>query len=428
MGPICFHCWFKIIPFIIVFIGPVLIAIFSPQDSLSSEAEGSLVRQAILGLGFFTGMIILLVYRSRFFELLKKNWIIIIFLMFTFFSCFWSPVLIISLKRWIQFLGILLVGMAAMTSEEGPNQILFVFRIFSAFLLILSLLLIITHLAPPYVAESGAWIGFFSTKNELGSWCFLSVAVWLPLVTREKKMWKNILVGFIILIPCILIIKSNSVTAILSASIVIISFVIFRSRLPNYTIPFFIVIFFLLAVLYFSNFGDRSFLKVTFESVGRDSSLTGRTELWSYMIKSIKEHPIIGLGYNSFWIGEFGTSNDFVSRLHWSMNQAHNGYLDILNELGLIGLGLFSFVLYQAIRRTKYFFSSNNGDMSFFLVTIAFVVSNITESSFCRIGQLGWLALLISLVATTPNLLKHKDIDKNDLNAAPESSVVQGSF
>ena len=409
--------WLKIVPFIIVFAGPVLISIFSPQSSSGSEAEGSLERQVILGFGFLIGLVILLIYRFRFFELLKKNWLILIFLIFTLLSCFWSPVLIISLKRWIQFLGILLVGMAAMTTEEGPGRILNIIRFFTAILIVLALSFILSHSAPPFVTESGSWKSFFSTKNELGAWCFLAVAVWLPVLKRENKLWKNLIGCFVLLIAGLLIVNSDSVTAILSISTVIICYVIIISRLPNYSIPIIITIFVLLIFLYFTNFGDRSFLNVAFDSVGRDSSLTGRTELWGQMVKSICEHPILGLGYNSFWIGEFGTSSDYVSRMHWTMNQAHNGYLDIFNELGLVGFGIFLFVLYQTVTRTRfYMFNLKNGNMSYFLITVAFIISNITESSFCRIGSLGWLMLLISLVTTTPNLSTEQDSDEIELD------------
>src|SRR5262249_31683228 len=62
------------------------------------------------------------------------------------------------------------------------------------------------------------------------------------------------------------------------------------------------------------------------EAVGRDATLTERTKIWSFLL-SMKINPILGTGYESFWLGP---------RLEWfwqnaglgHINEAHNGFLE----------------------------------------------------------------------------------------------------
>src|SRR4029077_8373108 len=84
--------------------------------------------------------------------------------------------------------------------------------------------------------------------------------------------------------------------------------------------------------------------------VGRSPDLTGRTNIWKGVIDT-NTNPLIGVGYESFWLGP---------RLLWvweragGVTEAHNGYLEIYLELGMIGLLLLvAFLIsgYQTIYR-----------------------------------------------------------------------------
>ena len=74
------------------------------------------------------------------------------------------------------------------------------------------------------------------------------------------------------------------------------------------------------------------------ESLGRGSTLTGRTELWAHCLQ-FQANPILGAGFESFWFGE---RRDKIAAFYnkWRPGGAHNSYLDIYLDLGLIGLSL----------------------------------------------------------------------------------------
>lgn len=75
------------------------------------------------------------------------------------------------------------------------------------------------------------------------------------------------------------------------------------------------------------------------EALGKDPSLTGRTEIWSSLMRRVAERPWTGYGYGAFW-GRMGESPpaDWVRKeTGWIVPSAHNGWIDVLVQLGWPG-------------------------------------------------------------------------------------------
>ncbi len=70
--------------------------------------------------------------------------------------------------------------------------------------------------------------------------------------------------------------------------------------------------------------------------VGRDPTLTGRSNIWNAVL-STNTNPLIGTGYESFWLGP---RLPRVWQLAGGVNEAHNGYLEVYLDLGLVGVFL----------------------------------------------------------------------------------------
>jgi O-antigen ligase len=124
--------------------------------------------------------------------------------------------------------------------------------------------------------------------------------------------------------------------------------------------------------------------------LGRDATLTDRTEIWQ-VLAAMQTNPMIGSGYESFWLG---------SRLEqvWGhgflINQAHNGYLQVYLNLGAIGLSLLIGVMAAAYRKISTGLSGLAAGCSFALaVWVVLVVYNVTEAAF--LGGLLWSTLLL---------------------------------
>lgn len=71
--------------------------------------------------------------------------------------------------------------------------------------------------------------------------------------------------------------------------------------------------------------------------IGKDPTLTGRTDIWEAVLKASSERPLLGYGYNAFW-GEGSLPASWVrNSTQWDVPSAHHGWLDLLLELGWVG-------------------------------------------------------------------------------------------
>ena len=131
-------------------------------------------------------------------------------------------------------------------------------------------------------------------------------------------------------------------------------------------------------------------------AIGKDPTLTDRTKIWSFLL-NMHTNPLIGTGYESFWLG---------SRLEtfWEtsgvghLNEAHNGYLEVYLNLGLIGLLLlmgFVIASYRTIcRRLKPFSSLASLGLALWITMLFY---SVTEAGFR--GGLMWLMFLLGGIA-----------------------------
>ena len=86
--------------------------------------------------------------------------------------------------------------------------------------------------------------------------------------------------------------------------------------------------------------GGEDVLRRLVGTVNNDDPTSGRTHFWSVTVDIIKNHPILGIGLGAFAVVYTGyDSRNGLYRLE----QAHNDYLQILADAGILGaiLGLF---------------------------------------------------------------------------------------
>jgi exopolysaccharide production protein ExoQ len=82
--------------------------------------------------------------------------------------------------------------------------------------------------------------------------------------------------------------------------------------------------------------------------LGKDSSFTGRTDIWPVLLKMAMQKPILGYGFNSFFVGV--NSEWLIKYLDWQAYHAHNGILEVFLETGIVGVLLtlsFVFVVFK---------------------------------------------------------------------------------
>ena len=73
------------------------------------------------------------------------------------------------------------------------------------------------------------------------------------------------------------------------------------------------------------------------KALGKDPSLTGRTDIWDALMREVAERPWTGFGYQAFW-GKDSVPAAFIrAETQWPVPSAHNGWIDLLIQLGWPG-------------------------------------------------------------------------------------------
>ena len=152
---------------------------------------------------------------------------------------------------------------------------------------------------------------------------------------------------------------------------------------------FFIVAIFLILQL------SVDIIEITISNLGRDMTLTGRTELWKDVL-AMRTNPLIGTGYESFWLGDRAAT--FWEKYPWHPNQAHNGYLETYINLGSIGLFLLIGVIFSSYRNIvrTFIFDFDYGIFRM-AILVMILLFNLMEASFKGIDFMWFIFLLIAV-------------------------------
>lgn len=138
---------------------------------------------------------------------------------------------------------------------------------------------------------------------------------------------------------------------------------------------------------------------------GKDSTLTGRTLLWTYAEEQIEERPLLGVGADGFW--RYWKS-PLVQKIHLEFHKGpndkfnfHNSYYEIAVHQGLIGLGFAVIALVWAV------FQITRGairfgtlpQVYFFAHSLAVLSRTITEADFLKPFSLFHMVLWIGALS-----------------------------
>jgi len=129
------------------------------------------------------------------------------------------------------------------------------------------------------------------------------------------------------------------------------------------------------------------------EMLGRDETLTGRTDLWEDLLDAPINH-VIGTGYQSFWLGWQAAA--LWEKYYFHPNQAHNGYLETWLNGGVIGVCILGVMIVLTWRKLSKDLSTGTLYACFrFSLFVLAVLSNWTEATFNRVS-LTWILFIIA--------------------------------
>jgi O-antigen ligase len=134
-----------------------------------------------------------------------------------------------------------------------------------------------------------------------------------------------------------------------------------------------------------------------FALLGRDATLTGRTELWPELPAIIAEHLWLGWGYAAFWQADNPVVVALWDAVRWQPPHAHNGFFEIAIDFGLVGLALALVMLARfglgawriAARQAGY-------EGWIYICVVAYTLfNNLVEISLLRGQEFGWFSFMV---------------------------------
>ncbi len=309
-------------------------------------------------------------------------------------SISWSNIPGISFRRWMREV-ITLIMVFLVASETNPAKaVITAFRRAIYFYLPFSILVInyFPHYGRDYGRWSGElmWTGLANQKNGLAEFCIFA-AIFLIWSNWEKiSNWKSLeskipvyVDIFMFLLAIYLLMGPNrtltySVTSTISLLVGIAIMIVLSISMnkgvsinKNLVIFFMILIIFVGATMPFNPLVPIDKVATTFD---REETLTGRTQIWATLAPYAYKKMLFGYGQGGFWT---------TAMRELTSSHAHNGYLDTILSLGVVGLTLFS-IMFIYLARKVLNLQALYPHLAILLISILFMVlvHNIAESGF----------------------------------------------
>ena len=267
--------------------------------------------------------------------------------------------------------------------------------------------------------NDGMWRGVWYEKNQMGIAMVAgatAAAAWLAAEDRLR------LTPIAALVLClVLVLATRSKTSLLCAliGIGVIGVLWSLKRSP----PALIVVAVWMGVIS----GAVGWWLWTFESaeilkaLGKDPTLTGRTEIWTALFRMIDERPWTGSGYNAFWGPDSEPAAWIRHQTGWSVPSAHNGWIDLLIQLGWPGAILVGTIMASSYLTTLIRLPSAGRREGFWGIAYlsVYILLTLSESVLVSAQNMPWaLCLAILARAVYPEPLPERATLAPNLRAA----------
>jgi exopolysaccharide production protein ExoQ len=376
---------------------------YSPGGATNRYLEGNPLDRALLSAVLALGVIVLLGRTRRVGILLRSNLPILLYFLYCGISMLWSDFPDVAFKRWFRALGDVVMVLIVLSDPDWSVAFRRLLARVGFVVLPLSILLI--RYFPEYgrtysLAGVPAWTGVATDKNALGMICLVfglaSIFRFLQVYRGEESVRKTgplIAQGVLITMTLYLLWEANSATALscffLAGCPMVLTYLYRWARKPAFVNA---MVFAVLGVSFSALFLNVGTGMV--ESLGRNSTLTGRTAIWHSAL-GLVQNPVFGTGFESFWLGPRLAKMGVLISIP-GINEAHNGYIEVFLNLGWVGVALLTVLLVSAYRRVvtavRRMTPVASLRLAYFIVVVAY---NFTEAGFKMMHPV-WIAFLLA--------------------------------
>ena len=378
-------------------------------DDVSGEVGAGSLARKLQWMPLFAIAGIVLFYRARLAALvaLRSNPFLWLFLLWCAASVLWSPYPSATLKKVIQYAGVLAIALSFQCASWQPARFENVTRTTASWIILLSVpfTLLFPDIGIHHGGDTdGKWKGLTTNKNSLGLIAAFAMIFWLHAWLRGAERLRRaapwMLLSFVIMV------LAQSGTAF-GVAVICGSYILFMMRPPfdyrGLVLPAALVgittvlMLWLVMTMIVGSPGFADVFGPIAGLFGKDLSLTGRTDIWALTLEEASRHPLHGIGYGAFWLGPDSRAGWIIDILYWVPWQGHNAYIDIYNETGLVGLALVVlFLIYHALQLRRLARIDRASYTLHAAIFIYVVLTNVVETGMFRPINLSMVLMFVS--------------------------------
>lgn len=358
------------------------------EDLAAAAAEGDLLRRVALPLSAVLGVVAFYFHApGRLTKPSFTGWILISLFLWMAASVMWSDQPQLSVRRVIAFACLMMsaLGTAAIALDRFPTFAL-VFALGNLVVGIVAELSLGSFMAG---AEGYRFGGTMHPNLQGANLVVLILAcAWLVFSSQSGKRTLAVLSLGGIAFTFLLLTQSRTSVATLAVVLVLsLTLIGVRKWGVGVLIPLASVVgaalgplLLLYAFSWSSGFGVLASQVVTTDrDLGDPTQLTGRVDLWYEVLGFVAQRPWLGWGFDAFWSPQRVLQISWA--LQWQINQAHNSYLEMVANLGIVGVALYILAIGSAlIVSARSYVSGSEADGFLSAVTFFAVAHGLLES------------------------------------------------
>jgi O-antigen ligase len=236
----------------------------------------------------------------------------------------------------------------------------------------------------------GAWRGLWVEKNDLGNIMttgFCACAAAALLAPQRARLWWPVAA-----LCLLLVLGSTSKTALVACGLgacgIVLTAILRRGPVGKVVGTYGAVV----AIVLVAGVGLVA-SNVLLAALGKDATLTGRTQIWAAVMRRIQEHPWLGYGYGAVWddTSPWGPHAWIVKQAGFTPAHSHNSWLEQWLGLGVPGLAAWALYFLETCTRGIVALYRTPGAYLAVPFLLVYAMTSMTESIAVVFNDSRWL-------------------------------------
>ncbi len=284
---------------------------------------------------------------------------------------------------------------------------------------------IVAIAVPACYDTNGLFRGIYGSKNIMGMISSLGILMSVGLGTFRPpidKSWRRLLMFVLFTVTLALSLSKTSIALTTGILLLAVGNGQWNRSISQRARVLGVIAFIIFGgiVSFFFILNMNSLLAELFDKF----TFTGRTAIWSYIDSEIDKRYVLGTGYGAFWgIGPSSPPVNSPIPFIRMLNQAHNGYMDLHVQTGIIGLLLFvASIIHILVLLVNARVRSLPGSFLFWSFIYFGILHNLLESTAWR----GPVPVWIMFVSAALSLTMSRWIERQHIAMARQRQEAMG--